>query len=204
MDHIIMPPDMVERWKRSISERTSKLYAMFEPEHKDVLPLMKILISLAYTQKVCYAQILATQPGRGVKRSDGKRLLEVEPETIYSKAMHRQVRQLRAKRPDITLESLLCGYYYYGTADFIAADEQVARVHAMLKHQGVVRKPGRPVSESRRIGIIIENGIKERLTHLHSETMRFVTMRKDLIAELAECGEDPQLLTAFCTKYNLR
>lgn len=202
-DPEIMPFDKVLSWRTSIQQSLATLYAKLDPEYKDVLPVMNALIQLAFSQKSCYANLVACPEGGTVQRN-ATRHPKVDAETIYTKPMHRQVRSLCAKNPSVTLEHVLCGYYYLGTAQFVAADEQVQRIAAHLKADAPTRRPGRPVTESRRIARIIEAGIKERLTHLQAETMRFVNMRKELLAELAECGEDAQLLSAFCSKYNLR
>lgn len=202
-DPEIMPFDKVLSWRTSIQQSLATLYAKLDPEYKDVLPVMNALIQLAFSQKSCYAHLVACPEGGTVQRNE-TRHPKVDAETIYTKPMHRQVRSLCAKNPSVTLEHFLCGYYYLGTAQFVAADEQVQRIAAYFKQQGVVRGPGRPKLASTHIKETIKEGIKGRIKHHQAEIVRMSTMGKDLLAELAECGEDPQLLSAFCSKYNLR
>lgn len=183
-----------------VQAATTALFALEDPSYDDTIAALKTLCDQFYNTKLNYVQLLSIPPGESYPRIEGPRV-QLDPAEHYTKEIHREGRRLRKKHGTLfSLEAITCGYQYLGSDLFVKPRDVIDRVLAHLPP----RKPGRPITEARRIGIMIENGIKERLTYHQAETMRFVKMRKDLLAELAECGEDVEKLAAFCSKYNLR
>jgi hypothetical protein len=176
------------------------LFALEDPSYDDTIAALKTLCDQFYNTKLNYVQLLSIPPGASYPRIEGPRV-QLDPAEHYTKEIHREGRRLRKKHGTLfSLEAITCGYQHLGSDLFVKPRDVIDRVLAHLP----ARKPGRPTCTSTPIRRMIQDGIKKTILHHQNEMVRLATMRKDLLAELAECGEDVEKLAAFCSKYNLR